>query len=90
MGKVTQIIEGFYNNLTNKEDDLYTLRIKICKKCPLYIVDEIFGQVCNPALYINTKGVASKVASPGYIKGCGCLLSSKTRVPDAACIVKKW
>lgn len=42
-----QIAKGFYNNLLNKEDDLYQERIKICRSCELIRIDRIFGEECS-------------------------------------------
>lgn len=44
---IQQIAQGFYNNLLNKEDDLYQERIKICRSCNLIKVDKIFGEECS-------------------------------------------
>lgn len=50
MSQFQQIAEGFYNNITNKQQDLYRERIKICRKCKLLKIDDIFGEVCNSKL----------------------------------------
>ena len=89
MLQLDKIAEGFYNNLLNKEEELYEKRIVICKKCPLFKITKIFGPICNPALYINDKDETSKSLMPGFVKGCGCVLSSKTRLEDAKCIINK-
>ena len=89
MSSIKQIAEGFFNNLTNRGEELYKERIEICKVCPLYKVDRIFGAICNPNLYINNKDEISKKPKPGFEKGCGCVLRSKTRLDDAKCIIKK-
>lgn len=90
MSTVAQIAEGFYNNLLKKKEDLYIKRINICRDCPLLKIDPIFGEVCNPSLYINAKGETSKTPKSGYIKGCGCVMASKTRVDEAHCVINKW
>lgn len=87
---VRQIAEGFYNNLVKKEEDLHKKRIDICKKCPLWKIDSVWGPICNPSLYINENNEISNKNIIGYIKGCGCVLNSKTRVPDSKCIINKW
>ncbi len=91
MFNVEQIIEGTLNNVFNKEEELFNNRIKICRCCKLHKIDNIFGEVCNPRLYINpeTEEISSS-KKPGYIHGCGCILASKCRVPDAKCPMNKW
>lgn len=65
-------------------------RMEICKKCPLYQVSSVYGAQCNPNLYINRDGKVSKLPMPGFVKGCGCKLSFKTKNAGAHCIVGKW
>jgi len=86
MISINQIATGFFNNLLDKEDDLYMKRIAICKDCSLYKIDNIFGAVCNSTLYVNTKtGETSRRSLPGFKNGCNCILRSKTRVKEATC-----
>ena len=89
MLQLDKIAEGFYNNILKKEEDLYNERIVICKKCPLFKKTKIFGPVCNSELYINDKDEISKTLKPGFVKGCGCVLNSKTRLENAKCIINK-
>lgn len=90
MSVISQIAEGFFNNVVNKEQALYEKRIEICRKCPLLKEDLIFGEVCTSKLYINNKDEISKTPKEGFIKGCGCVMASKTRVDKAHCIINKW
>jgi len=86
MISINQIATGFFNNLLDKEGDLYSKRITICKDCPLYKIDSIFGEMCNPTLYVNTKTAeTSRRSLPGFKNGCGCVLRSKARVKEATC-----
>ena len=88
---ISQIIEGSYNNLTNKKQDLYKARIKICRGCKLLRKDGAFGEVCNSRLYLNPEtDEISKRNKPGFLQGCGCVLGSKTRVESAHCPTNKW
>lgn len=81
-----QIVEGIFNNLTNRKEELYEERIKVCRLCKLYYVDRIFGEICNPRVYINPNtNETSKKEKPGFVHGCGCSLNSKCRVPQAKC-----
>ena len=87
---VGQIIQGHYNEVTNKEGELYKYRIEICKKCELSIKSS-FGLICDSkkCLDPNTKELyhfPKKV----LICGCGCRLEAKTRVPSAKCVLGKW
>lgn len=88
---LSQIIEGTYNNITNKKEQLSAERMAICKECKLYFDTHLFGPICDPSLYIHP--VTKKVSiekEPGNISGCGCILNSKTRVEEAQCPGKKW
>lgn len=88
---VSQIAEGFYNNATNKKEELFNERIEICKRCKLIKSDKIFGDICNSRLYLNPKtDETSKENKEGFLRGCGCVLKAKTRVESAHCPVGKW
>jgi len=50
MNQLQEITEGFYNSITNKRQDLYQSRIKICRECKLLKIDSIFGEICNKKL----------------------------------------
>jgi len=57
----------------------------------LFIREKFFGEVCNSSLYLNTvTNEVSEVQRKGFIQGCGCVLSSKTRVKEAHCPAWKW
>lgn len=85
------IARGFFNNLTNKEDELYKDRISVCKLCPLLKKDKVFGNICSDELYLNTNtGETSKEEKSGFRNGCGCILRAKTRVLEAHCPLDKW
>lgn len=43
---INQIVKGFYNNLTNKEVNLFDYRIAICRKCT-NIKDGLLGETCK-------------------------------------------
>lgn len=91
MNQFQQIAEGFYNNITNKQQDLYKERIKICRKCKLLKIDDIFGEVCNSKLWINPEtDETSTVKKKGFINGCGCILSGLTRKESSKCVMNKW
>lgn len=38
------------------ENKLYTERMAICEKCPLYKVDKIRGPICDSNKYISPDG----------------------------------
>lgn len=86
------IIKGHYNELTNKEEDLYLQRIAICKACPLYKEDMFAGPICNSKLWMNESDLESTSSTPkaGYKKGCGCRLNAKTRLGHRHCPFNKW
>ena len=88
---IDQIAEGFFNNLTNRKEELFKERIEKCRSCKLHSIDRIFGEVCNPRLYVNPlTNEVSKTNKPGFIHGCGCVLNSKCRVPEAKCPIGRW
>jgi hypothetical protein len=88
---ISQIAEGFYNNATDKEQDLFEERIAICRTCKLMKMEGIFGEICNSRLYLNPiTDETSKVKMDGFKRGCGCVLKAKTRVKGSRCPVGKW
>jgi len=88
----SQIIEGSVNNALNLQETLFKTRIAVCRNgCPLLKIHSIFGELCNESLYLNPiTGETSEVGKIGFYRGCGCVLGSKTRVPEAHCPAKKW
>lgn len=88
---ISQIAEGFYNNLTDKEKNLYKDRMTVCRNCKLRKVDSIFGEMCNSRLYLNPNtDEISKTRKAGSKRGCGCVLRAKTRVKTSKCPLGKW
>lgn len=88
---ITQILKGTFNNITNRKEELYNDRIKICKECKLLKKDEFFGEICNNRLWLNPiTDETSYIPLEGYYKGCGCILQSKGRLPEAVCPAGKW
>lgn len=90
MGQVKDIINGHVNEALGRNQDLFEKRMAICKKCGLY-KETPAGPICNPKLYISKedKTTISTTQKIGFIRGCSCRLSSKTRVNGARCIVNK-
>ena len=87
--EVKNIIQGHINEVFNINEDISKNRLKICYRCPLY--SNRLGGICNSRLWLNRNtGDVSVIMKPGYIKGCGCRLRSKTRLPNAKCPVDKW
>lgn len=85
------VMSGMFNNILDKEKDLFSTRMKICKDCKLYKKDDLFGPICNSKLYINPKtNETTSTKKDGFFKGCGCMLKSKTRVKNAKCPINKW
>lgn len=90
MGMV-EIIDGHLKELFNQEQALYEQRIEICRNCKIMTKDKVFGEICDKKKWLNPNtGALSLVPIDGYINGCGCRLSAKTRLPDATCPLKKW
>lgn len=64
-------------------------RLRICRKCPLYIDSE--GGICNENLYFSpSKQELSYIPLPGFISGCGCKLKLKTKFESEKCSLGKW
>ena len=71
-------------------EELQEKRIAICKECPLY-KETNYGAVCNSAKYLSPDGKDwSWLAKNGYVKGCGCHISTITRNPNKSCNAGKW
>lgn len=73
-------------------DDLFESRMEICRRCPLYKIDSVYGPVCNKRLYISEEDKLTVTTWPraGFKKGCGCKLNWKAKNANAHCIVNKW
>lgn len=85
------ILNGHTNELFGLNTNMYEARIKVCKKCPLYKISTILGEVCNSKLWYNSETEdVSTVKKDGYINGCGCRLRAKTTLPNAFCPAGKW
>lgn len=88
---VKDILEGTINNILDKEKELYSKRMKICRNCKLYSYNSGIAAICNPYLYLNSEtNEISKTKKEGFYRGCGCILSSKTRVKNGKCPTNKW
>ena len=50
-----------------------------------------YGMRCDERKWISPDGTqASFFKRDGWIKGCGCLLNSKTKNPSNHCVCGKW
>lgn len=87
--QVGNILEGHYNELVGKEQDLSESRMKICRECPLFT--DRLGGVCDSKKCWDTNK-KELVSAPGkrIICGCGCRLLAKTKLPRAKCVLNKW
>ena len=75
----------------NVNGDYAEERMDICKQCPLYILQELVGPICNSKLYLNTKtNKLSDLPREGYKNGCGCLLERKVLQIENHCPLHKW
>ena len=86
---IGQIVKGHVNELLDLNKNMYQVRMNICRKCPLFLNE--LGGICNSRLYLdpNTEDV-STIKMDGYVKGCGCRLSAKTRLSGSKCPANKW
>ena len=91
MSQVGNILQGHINEVFGNNDDLATTRLGVCRECALYKVSPAWGPMCDSSKYISKDGLeTSSTKLPGYVKGCGCRLSAKTRLQNAKCIINKW
>lgn len=83
------IANGHIKEAFDINTELSKSRLKICYSCPLYSTK--FGGLCNNRLWLNVNtGDVSEYQKEGYVRGCGCRLQAKTRLPNAKCIIGKW
>ena len=63
-------------------------REEICRKCPIF---SSFRGVCNSKLWLNPEtNKVSTSPKEGYIRGCGCMILQKMRIPSSHCVAGKW
>lgn len=73
------------------DNELMKKRLEICKQCPLYKEHKTYGAICDNSKYVSKDGEKwSHFRKDGYVRGCGCTLSNKTRNPSSHCIINKW
>ena len=86
---VLDIVEGHVKSVLNLEEELSKSRLRICYSCPLYS-NKLSG-ICNSKLWLNPNtGDVSTIKKSGYVRGCSCVLSAKTRLTNAKCPAGKW
>lgn len=87
---IGDIVVGHFNEITNRENELYETRIEICKKCPLF-TDGSLGYICDSKKCLNTK-TNELMYGPGkdITCGCGCRLNAKLRLKNAKCVLNKF
>lgn len=92
MGGVKNIIQGHINEFLGNKKALAIPRRNICKKCPLYHINDFWGWAeCNSHLYLNPKtNQTSETEKEGFIKGCGCRIEAKITVANEKCPTGKW
>lgn len=87
---IGNIITGHVNEFFGLNKDISEERMKICKKCPLYVV-RFETELCNSKLFMDPQtDDISLEPEVGYIKGCGCRLKAKTTLPNEECPAGKW
>lgn len=86
---IFDIANGHVKELFDLNKELSQSRLKICYSCPIY--SKQLGGLCNHKLWLNpNNGDVSDTAKEGYIRGCGCRVAAKTRLPEATCVAGKW
>lgn len=87
--EIGHIIKGHINEALNLNKDISKSRMQICLSCPLY--SPKLGGICNSKLWLDPlTGEVSTKKKDGYINGCSCRLSAKTRLVNAKCPANKW
>lgn len=87
--EIKNIVKGHVNELLGLNKNISQVRMDICRKCPLFLNE--LGGICNPRLYLNVEtGDVSTRKIDGYVNGCGCRLSAKTRLSSSRCPNGKW
>lgn len=87
--QIGDIAEGHFKEITNKENELYESRIKICKECPIYS-EGSFGPYCDSKKCVDKDTHDFAYAGSNSICGCGCRLKAKLRLEKAHCVLEKW
>ena len=86
---IKDIVKGHVNELLGLNQDISQVRMNMCRRCPLFLNE--LGGICNPTLYLDAKtGDVSTKKKDGYVNGCGCRLSAKTRLSGSKCPNGKW
>lgn len=86
---IKNIVHGHINEIFNLNEDISKNRLKICYRCPLY--SNKLGGICNSRLWLDVNtGDVSTTMKKGYVRGCGCRLIPKTRLPNEKCPANKW
>ena len=71
-------------------EDFATKRLEICKNCPISRMTE-FGLKCDDRKWISPDGKqGSFFKKDGWKRGCGCLISQKSKNPNKHCIIGLW
>lgn len=86
--QVGQIVEGHWNELTNKNEDLSKKRLKICNDCPLMTMTAL-GPICDAKKCWDGHQVTS-IPGEGKTCGCQCRLRAKSALINAKCVLGKW
>lgn len=70
-------------------EEVQAYRLNICKECPLYSMG-VLGAICNSKRYLNPEtNEVSYFPEEGFIRGCNCLLETKTKNPSNHCVCGK-
>jgi hypothetical protein len=93
MSKLKEIIDGHVNYIrsisgltSEKEEEIYRSRAKICLHCPLKV-----GNTCNKKMWIDPETTnISSTPKEGYSRGCGCQLNKKQKSPTSVCPAGFW
>lgn len=86
--QIKDIAEGWTNYALDRESELSEIRMKVCRKCPLYNNE---NDRCDASRCINVK-TGKMEMGPGkdIVCGCNCYVSKKSRVLNAKCVLNKW
>lgn len=87
--QAVDILDGHVKELLGANSDLSEQRLNICKQCAIYKPQ--LGGICDSSKYVSPDGSEwSLTRKTGYIRGCGCRLAAKSKLPHGKCPVGLW
>ena len=71
-------------------EDFVEKRLEICRKCAIMRNTE-WGMKCDDRKWLNKEtNESSFFKKNGWVKGCGCMINSKSKNLNNHCPANKW